>query len=134
MKKYSMMMVALVGMIASGSAFAEDAAVASKKPQEANVAAATANKLSAEEMSFAAKLSEKNRKAFEQFTAAQRKAAMTETKVVAAAPNADKNAPAKKALTADEAVQKVMNDSHVTQADKKEKAPEKAPAPVAEVK
>jgi hypothetical protein len=118
MKKYSMMMVAVAGMVVGASAFAEDAAVASKKPQEASVAAAPANKLSAEEMSFAAKLSEKNRKAFEQFTAAQKKAAMTEVKAVAAA-SADKNAPAKKALSADEAVQKVMNDSHVTQADKK---------------
>jgi len=84
-------------------------AAPAEKKVEAPVAAAPVAKLSAEETQFAGKLNERHRKVFtEKFTAQQRKAVMAAT-----AASADK-----KALSADEAVQKVMSENKVTLAEK----------------
>jgi hypothetical protein len=78
-------------------------------PAAAPVAAA-ASKLSADEQAFAAKLSEQNRKAFEQFTADQKKAAM--------AASCAQGSCNKTAMSPNDAVQKAIKDQSAAVADK----------------
>jgi hypothetical protein len=111
MKKLNVMM-ALAALTTLASVNAEDAVCGAKKQE------ATASKVSAEEQAFAGKLNEQNRKAFEQFTAAQKKAAMDST--VAAANKA--------AMQPNDAVQKVLKEQNVTAAEKAE-VKAAAPAP-----
>ncbi|MBS0653930.1 MAG: hypothetical protein JSR39_10460 [Verrucomicrobia bacterium] len=114
MKKQMTMMLALCGLAAGVSANAENAVqkpqvVTSSTPQKAYEA--TATKLTTEELAFAAKLSDANRKAFtEKLTVEQRKLA------IAAAKNATV------ANAADEAVAKILNNNAIASSEKNEKA------------
>lgn len=112
MKKQIASMFILCGLTAGVSLSAENTAqkaqvVLSSAAQNACEAAAT--KLTAEELSFAAKLNDANRKAFfEKLTVEQRQLA------IAAAKNATV------ANAADEAVAKILNNHAVAAADKHE--------------
>ncbi|MBS0605533.1 MAG: hypothetical protein KF898_00380 [Parachlamydiales bacterium] len=114
MKKQMTMMLALCGLAGGVSAHAENTVqkpqvVTSSTPQKAYEA--TATKLTAEELAFASKLSDANRKAFtEKLTVEQRKLA------IAAAKNASV------ANAADEAVAKILNANAIATAEKNEKA------------
>lgn len=112
MKKQMTMMLALCGLAAGVSANAENQkpqVVTSSTPQKAYEA--TATKLTTEELAFAAKLSDANRKAFtEKLTVEQRKLA------IAAAKNATV------ANAADEAVAKILNNNAIATSEKNEKA------------
>ncbi len=114
MKKQMTMMWALCGLVAGGAANAENAV---QKPQVITSSTAqkayeaTATKLTAEELAFAAKLNDVNRKAFtEKLTFEQRKLA------IAAAKNATV------ANAADEAVAKILNNNAIATSEKHEKA------------
>ena len=115
--KNSTLMAALVMTLGLSFAQAEEtAAAAPAAPKKEAVAPAA--KLS-DEQAFATKLNDQNRKAFEQFTAEQKKAAMA-----AAAAQAGN----KTALNPNDAVQKVLKEN-ITVADKgatKVEAPAKA--------
>jgi len=114
MKKQMTMMLALCGLAAGVSANAENAV---QKPQVITSSTAqkayeaTATKLTAEELAFAAKLSDVNRNAFtEKLTVEQRKLA------IAAAKNASV------ANAADEAVAKILKNNAIAISEKNEKA------------
>lgn len=98
MKKYKMTAVTLLALFGSVALQAETAqtgaAAPAQKPQVVVPAAkavdAVASKLSADELAFAAKLNDQNRKAFtEKLSAEQRKVAMTAAKVSTAVNAAD---------------------------------------------
>jgi hypothetical protein len=109
----------------AAAATAQPAAVAAAQPaQQQEKSAAT---LSADELAFAAKLNDQNRKVFStQFSAEQRKAAMTAACASGACATGQKTA-----VAPNDAVQKVLKDSAVVVADKKEVAPQAAAAPAA---
>lgn len=117
MKKKNLMMLAAMAVLSIGATANEDAATAKKTE------AVAVSKLSVDESSFATKLNEKNRKMFsEKFNAQQRKAAMTAS--------CSSSCGSSKALTPDEAVQKVMGEGKVAVAEKVEAVAAPA-APVA---
>lgn len=110
----------------AAAATAQPAAVAAAQPAtQQEKSAAT---LSADELAFAAKLNDQNRKVFStQFSAEQRKAAMTASCASGACATGQKTA-----MAPNDAVQKILKDSAVVVADKKEAAPQAAAAaPVA---
>ncbi len=79
MKKNTMMILALVAMTAGVAVHAENTQTAAVPAQSATEAVAT--KLSADEQAFAAKLSDQNRKSFnDKFSVEQRKAIMVAVK------------------------------------------------------
>lgn len=112
MKKQMTMVLALCGLAAGVSAHEENAI---QKPQVVTSSTsqkafeATSAKLTVEELAFAAKLSDANRKVFtEKLTVEQRKLA------IAAAKNATV------ANAADEAVAKILNANAIATSDKNE--------------
>ena len=104
--------VCLVAGLSANQAAAPAAAVA-PAAQEKSVAA----NLSADELAFAAKLSDQNRKAFTQLSAEQRKAAM-----VSACATGSCATGQKAAMSPNDAVQKVVKEGSVV-AEKREAAP-----------
>lgn len=106
MKKEMLMTLAAVGMIAGLSADQPSVAPAAAPAQSTQQQSAT--NLSADELAFAAKLNEQNRKVFSsQFTSKQRQAAMEASQVAAASSAAGQ----KTAMAPNEAVAKVMKES-----------------------
>jgi hypothetical protein len=132
MKKEIFMTLAAVCMVAGLSAnqaaqpATANAAPAQAAPQQEKSVA----NLSADELAFAAKLNDQNRKAFSsQFSAEQRKTAMGATCATGTCP-----ASQKAALSPNDAVQKVLKDSSAVVVEKKDAAPQAAVKPAAQVK
>jgi hypothetical protein len=123
MKKEFFMTLAAVSMVAGLSANqAAQATAAAPAAAQQEKAVAT---LSADELAFAAKLNDQNRKVFStQFSEEQRKTAMGATCATGACANSQKAA-----LAPNDAVAKVMKDSQVVVADKKDAAVAPAAAP-----
>jgi hypothetical protein len=121
MKKEFFMTLAAVGMVAGLSANQPSAAApAQSSQQEKNV-----SNLSADELAFAAKLSDQNRKVFStQFSAEQRKAAMAASCAASGACAAGQ----KVAMAPNDAVQKVSKDSNAVVVEKQEVTPSSKPA------
>lgn len=136
MKKEFFMTLAAVCMVAGLSANpaaqpAPATATAVAAPaQAAPQAEKSAATLSADELAFAAKLNDQNRKVFSsQFSAEQRKTAMGATCATGTCP-----ASQKAALAPNDAVQKILKDSSAVVVEKKEVAPQAAAKPAAQVK
>ncbi len=115
MKKEFFMTLVAVGMVAGLSANAPVAPAQNAQPQEKS---AVAN-LSSDELAFAAKLSDENRKAFTKFSAEQRKAAMTASCAASGACAVSQKA----ALSPNDAVAKVSKDASAVAVEKQEAAP-----------
>lgn len=115
MRKMNMMVLALMGLTAGLSAnqanpevaVADEVAAIGKKTDK------VAAKLSNDEVTFASKLSERNKKAFsEKLNADQRKVAMKMSGGPSGA-GAQRSAE-KKTLTPNEAVQKILKDNNIS--------------------
>ncbi len=117
MKKEFLMTLAAVSLVAGLSANAPAATAAAPAVQQEK----SASNLSADELAFAAKLNDQNRKAFASFSADQRKAAMG-----ASCASGTCATSQKAAIAPNDAVQKVMKDSSV--AVEKKEAPQAASA------
>lgn len=109
MKKEFFMTLAAACMVAGLSANQAQApvAVVAEKQQEKSAVS-----LNTDELAFAAKLNDQNRKAFSQFTATQRTAAMKSVSGGCAASSCAAG------MKENEAVQKVMKESQVVVAEK----------------
>src|SRR5689334_17401633 len=117
MKKEFLMTLAAVSLVAGLSANAPAATAAAPAVQQEK----SASNLSADELAFAAKLNDQNRKAFASFSAEQRKAAMG-----ASCASGTCATSQKAAMAPNDAVQKIMKDSSV--AVEKKEAPQAASA------
>lgn len=124
MKKEFFMTLAAVCMVAGLSANQAAQATAAAPAQATQQEKAVAT-LSADELAFAAKLNDQNRKVFStQFSEEQRKTAMGATCASGACANSQKAA-----LAPNDAVAKIMKESNVAVAEKKEAAVQPAAAP-----
>jgi hypothetical protein len=119
MKKEFLMTLAAVSLVVGLSANAPAATPAAAPVAQQQEK--SASNLSADELAFAAKLNDQNRKAFASFSAEQRKAAMG-----ASCASGTCATSQKAALAPNDAVQKVMKDTSV--AVEKKEAPQAASA------